>query len=297
MSSNPTLQHNFLDEIANSVFTKDPTGEQTRIETIFRERFSPENISAQNKDLKSYQNYTRFQNALAKDVIPRIYKAYELEINSDVKSLQEKDNINVERWTNNEKGKGEVWKEVFRWLWQYKFPRWELDHLFWEPLKQQVNDENWIKIRPETVRNWELLELPEPEPLPVGEPLFITIKLPPESPYLLLLHRGITQRCFLCPSYIFAPEYRADENVIRLPQSESYWYQQKKIGIRLTTPGTDGYIAIALKEALDFDWLKPTKQELIPNWTSDRMEQLLGWLRDNSSSWQGCYQEFKVVKR
>ncbi len=69
---------------------------------------------------------------------------------------------------------------------------------------------------------------------------------------------------------VFAAQYRADENVVRLPQTESSWYQLHKMGIRLTTPGTDEYIAIALKEALDFDWLKPTKQELVLNWTSDR---------------------------
>ncbi|EAW33335.1 hypothetical protein [Lyngbya sp. PCC 8106] len=294
------MNDKFLKEIANSLFfDKTPAAEEHQC--LFRLRFHPENYKLQTNPRQDNNNTiaslmkqelnclpTDIQGRLA-EVIRELVNQYQLELDSDKQESQ--------NWINRKQGQRGIWREVYQWLWDYKFPRWELDHLYWEPLKQQVYDENWIKIKPETVRNWELLELPEPEPLPVGEPLFITIKLPPESRYLLLLHRGITQRCFLCPSMVFAPQYRADENVIRLPQTESYWYQQKKIGIRLTTPGTDEYIAIALKEALDFDWLNPTKQELIPNWTSDRMEQLLGWLSDNPSSWQGCYQEFKVVKR
>ncbi|MEA5538121.1 hypothetical protein VB834_03645 [Limnoraphis robusta Tam1] len=294
------MNDKFLKEIANSLFP-DQTPAAEEHQCLFGLRFHPENYQLKNNPnnnddqtitslMKQELNClpTDIQRRLA-EVITEVVNQYQLELDSDKQESQ--------NWSNRGRGQTGIWREVYQWLWQYKFPRWELDHLFWEPLKQQIDDENWIQIQPETVRNWELPELPEPEPLPVGEPLFITIKLPPESRYLLLLHRGLTQRCFLCPSMVFAPEYRADENVIRLPQPESYWYQQKKMGIRLTTPGTDGYIAIALKEALDFDWLKPTKQELILNWTSDRMEQLLGWLSDNPSSWQGCYQEFKVVKR
>lgn len=291
------MKDKFIEEIANSLFPdQTPAPEEHRY--LFRLRFHPDNYQFKNnlgKDdeptiarfIKQEFNYLPdIQRRLA-DVIGEVVNQYQVELDSDKQESQS--------WSNAGRGKRGIWREVYRWLWDYKFPRWQLDNSYWEPLKQQVDDKNWIQIKPETEKNWELP--PEPEPLPVGEPLFITIKLPPESRYLLLLHRGLTQRCFLCPSYVFAPEYRADENVVRLPQSESYWYQQKKMGIRLTTPGTDEYIAIALKEALDFDWLKPTRQELIPNWTSDRMDQLLGWLRDNSSSWQGCYQEFKVVKR
>jgi len=295
------MNDKFIEEIANSLFPDQTPAAAEEHRCLFRLRFHPENYQLKNNPnnnddqtiaslIKQELNClpTDIQKRLA-EVIKEVVNQYQLELDSDKQESQ--------NWSNAGRGKRGIWREVYQWLWEYKYPRWELDHLFWEPLKKQVEDENWIKIKPEAERNWELLELPEPEPLPVGEPLFITIKLPPESRYLLLLHRGLTQRCFLCPSYVFAPQYRADENVIRLPQTESYWYQQKKMGIRLTTPGTDGYIAIALKEALDFDWLKPTRQEFIPNWTSDRMEQLLGWLRDNSSSWQGCYQEFKVVKR
>ena len=293
------MNDKFLKEIADSLFfDQTPASEEHRC--LFRLRFHPDNYQLQTNPRQDHNNTIAslmkqelnylpdIQGRLA-EVIRELVNQYQLELDSDKQESQ--------NWINPGRGQRGIWKKVYQWLWDYKFPRWELDHLFWEPLKQQIDDENWIKIKPETVRNWELPELPEPEPLPVGEPLFITIKLPPESRYLLLLHRGLTQRCFLCPSMVFAPQYRADENVVRLPQTESYWYQQKKMGIRLTTPGTDEYIAIALKEALDFDWLKPTKQELVLNWTSDRMEQLLGWLRDNSSSWQGCYQEFKVVER
>jgi hypothetical protein len=295
------MNDKFLEEIANSLFPDQTPAAAREHRCLFRLRFHPENYQLKNNPnnnddqtiaslMKQELNClpTDIQRRLA-EVIKEVVNQYQLELDSDKQESQ--------NWSNGGQGKRGIWREVYQWLWEYKFPRWELDNLFWEPLKKQVDDENWIKIKPETVRNWELPELPEPEPLPVGEPLFITIKLPPESRYLLLLHRGLTQRCFLCPSMVFAPQYRADENVIRLPQTESYWYQQKKMGIRLTTPGTDEYIAIALKEALDFDWLKPTKQELILNWTSDRMNQLWGWLSDNPLSWQGCYQEFKVVQR
>ena len=66
------------------------------------------------------------------------------------------------------------------------------------------------------------------------------------------------------------------------------------MGMKLTLPGTEEYIAISLKDALDFDWLKPTEKEVVPHWTSDRLSQLWQWLNDNPHSWQGCYQDFQV---
>ena len=143
------------------------------------------------------------------------------------------------------------------------------------------------------MRNWEIPVI-EPELLPVGEPLWISIQLPPEHDYLLLLYRGLTQQCFLCPSYIFAPEYKLSDNKILMPQMESFWYQKNKDGMKLTTPGTQEFVAIALKEVLDFDWLKPRQEEPVVGWTSDRLTQLSRWLDDNLNSWQGCYQKFAV---
>ncbi|NES70499.1 MAG: hypothetical protein F6K24_37455 [Okeania sp. SIO2D1] len=76
---------------------------------------------------------------------------------------------------------------------------------------------------------------------------------------------------------------------------ESSWYQKNKDGMKLTTPGYQEFVAIALKEVLDFDWLKPRREEPVVNWTSDRLTQLSQWLEDNPNSWQSCYQKFAVA--
>jgi len=288
----------FLQDFGQSLFSERVDGDAQAYRCFLRLRFHPQNYPLPTKNNQDGQDIAALMQGAGfpqgdileteRIVIAEIVRRYEAEIKGDKKDSQS--------WINVQPGQAGIWQQVYQWLWDCKFARWQLDRQFWELLKEKVDVLDWIKIGPEREKNWELLQLPEAEPLRVGEPLWISIQLPPAYRYLLLLNRGLNMRCFLCPSYIFAPEYQVAENLMILPQRESFWYQQKKSGMRLTMPGTEEDIAIALKEALDFDWLNPTRKELVLNWTSDRLSQLWQWLKDNPNSWQGCYQEFKVVE-
>ena len=290
------METEFLEDFSQSLFPEKVNGDADKYRCFFRLRFDGKNYDLENKNSKcdnilSLMEKENFYHSdiqrTQKTVIEEIVNQYKLELESDKQDSHS--------WINVGPGQRGIWKQVYNWLWKYKFPRWELDRRFWEPLKHKTTGLDWIKILSKIdERNLEIPVI-EPETLLVDEPLWISIQLPLEYDYLLLLYRGLTQQCFLCPSYIFAPEYQLSENKILIPQMESFWYQKNKDGMKLTTPGNQEFVAIALKEVLDFDWLKPRQEEPVVGWTSDRLTQLWQWLDDNPNSWQGCYQKFAVA--
>lgn len=281
-----SLEQDFLRQIADSVFDSEKDGERR---AIFLRRFDPENRKKKNKDIPAL---VANKQAALREAIALLDKTYKKEMNADGFILPEP-----------HPGKKDIWKIVDKWLWNYKFPRWQVDK-YWQLLQQKVKDFNleWMGLVPEglgmgTDRGMVFENKRQPQAktlkkVPAKKPLLMSIDLSDKESYLLLLNRGLNTRYLVCPSWAFAPNSQVVQRPIILPQTGA-WAEEDKI--KFDAPGKEEYLAIVLDRPLEVEWLQLNEEDPFPSCEPDRMMELWRQL-EGRNDWRVYYEAFEVVE-
>jgi hypothetical protein len=134
--------------------------------------------------------------------------------------------------------------------------------------------------------------------IPINQSLWMAIdlELQPDKNYqLLLLNRSQDGESLLCPSSAFAPNALIDKPPILLPQKDSWAAQaENPINFKFGKLETEEFLAIVLDKPLDLPWLTPRKEQAIPQWRAERIQELFEAL-EQQENWQVFYQSFEVV--
>ncbi|NEP80668.1 MAG: hypothetical protein F6K39_22330 [Okeania sp. SIO3B3] len=288
------LEKQFISQIADELFKKD-NDRETDNEVLFRLRFSRDNYELPNqkdtaeKDINKFMESAGFKGKniqrILRFVINLILDKYSEDMSGDISEKELNDLKNTER------GKGNIWQIVFKWLWDYKFPQWQIGWI-WENLQSQAKiSPNWLNFVPTgTDRAMAFNKDKLKEKLQVNQKYDLKVDLPKEA-YLVLLNRGLDTRYLVCPSLAFAPEYKIVESPIWLPQNQALANEDK---IYFDAPGKEEYLAILLEKPLDIDWLKPSVSDPFPNWQSNEIIQLWEALA-KENNWQVYYRQVEVV--
>lgn len=288
------LEKQFISEIAGELFEKE-NDRETDNEVLFRLRFSRDNYELPNQKDTAEQDINRLMESagfkgkniqrILRSVINLILDKYSEEISGNISEKELNDLKNTER------GKGNIWQIVFKWLWNYKFPQWQMDWI-WENLQSQAKiSPSWLDFVPtNTDRAMGFDKEKFKEKLQVNQKYEMKVDLPREA-YLVLLNRGLDTRYLVCPSLAFAPEYKIVETPIWLPQNLA-WANEDKI--YFDAPGKEEYLAILLDKPLDIDWLKPSDRDPFPSWEVNEIIQLWEALA-KQSNWQVFYRQVEVV--
>ncbi|WP_354635153.1 hypothetical protein [Planktothricoides raciborskii] len=223
------------------------------------------------------------------------------------------DGLDPESLKNRKRGEKGAWLDIHDWLWNYKFKRW-LEKNAWSILKEKAkNSDNWLQFltnedMASLKRGDRGLMMPPPpasvqqtQPtIPINQSLWMVIdlELQPETNYqLLLLNRSQDGESLLCPSSAFAPNALIDKPPILLPQKDSWAAQaENPINFKFGKLETEEFLAIVLNQSLDLPWLTPRQEELLPEWTGERIKELFEKL-EQQDNWQVFYQSFDVVER
>ncbi|MBE9146754.1 hypothetical protein [Planktothrix mougeotii] len=289
----------FLDELATILFKDDVTVSKREKEWFFKLRFHPDNYNICNKSrdpkkddlLKLIKqqlgycqdNIQRLQNEVIENYLIKIYE----------KELIQ-DQVNIDALINRKQGEKGIWQQVYHWLHDQKFPRWQFNQR-WEQLKQQETPQpDWIKFAP-TFRGmyWEEPVNSTPT-IPCNQPLIMKLNLNYPQSYLLLLNRGLKARFLVCPSLAFAPDNQIDQPPILLPQTGSI-AAQRNISIQFTGEGVEEYLGIVSEKPIEIDGLTCNPKQQFPILEDDILNQLWQQLQQQQN-WRVFYQCFQVVK-
>ena len=313
---NLNLKQNFQNQIAESLFGANLTEQRV----CFLKRFAPENhpdnrvsthqeiAKLMKKDLPDYCEEKISQTI--RKVIEVVHKAYEEEMKAD--------GVNTEALLNLKAGgtlkgkedeesnkKFSPWKEVYEWLWNRKYLRW-VDINGWEILKKQAKTApDWIQflteqemasvgvgtrgLKPLSPRSSARKIDPT---IPINQPLSMIVDLAYPNYQMLLLYRSAEMKYVLCPSLGYAPN-GVNKPPMRLPQEGSVAHEKDET-FTFEELGKEEFLAIAVENPLNLDWLPPCKDEDIPVWNAKRIKELFEQL-EQQGNWQVFYQSFEVV--
>lgn len=284
------LEQKFINDLAGELFEKE-NGKKTENEVLFRLRFNRDNYELPNQtdmaenDINKLMESAGFKGKniqrILRFIINMILDKYSEEISGNISEKELNDLKNTER------GKGNIWQIVFKWLWNYKFPRWQMGWI-WQNLQNQANiSPNWLNFVPTGTDRGMVFRQ---EKLQVNQRYDLKVDLPREA-YLILLNQGLDTRFLVCPSLAFAPEYKIVETPIWLPQNLALATEDK---IYFDAPGKEEYLAILLEKPLDIDWLKLSDRDPFPSWESNEIIQLWEAL-GKQSNWQIFYRQVEIV--
>jgi hypothetical protein len=111
---------------------------------------------------------------------------------------------------------------------------------------------------------------------------------------LLLFNRSAEGQYLLGPSLSFAPKGLIDKPPILLPQKDS-WADENQEWFTFEVLGEEEFLAIALENPLNLDWLVPRDEDSLPECTGSRFKELF----DKLEQQENChvfYQSFEVVE-
>ncbi|MBD2481853.1 hypothetical protein [Planktothrix sp. FACHB-1365] len=290
----------FLDELATILFKDDVTVNKREKECFFKLRFHPDNYNICNKSSDpqkdSLLKLIKQQLGYCQDNIQRLQNEV---IENYLIKIHEKeliqDQVNIAALINRRKGEKGIWQQVYHWLHDKKFPRWQFNQL-WEQFKHQGNPQlDWIKFAP-TVRGmyWEEPVNSTPT-IPCNEPLRMELNLNYPDRYLLLLNRELNTntRFLVCPSLAFAPDNKIDQPPILLPQMGSIATQKNRF-IKFDGEGVEEYLGIVSEKPIEIEGLTRNPKQQFPILEDDILNQL--WQQLQQQNWQVFYQSFQVVK-
>ncbi|WRH64910.1 MAG: hypothetical protein RSE13_12970 [Planktothrix sp. GU0601_MAG3] len=290
----------FLDDLATILFKDDVNGSKGEKEWFFKLRFHPDNYNIDNQNNKEKEddllslikkqlgycqnNIQRLQT----EVIKNLIKIYEKELIDD--------QIDIEGLQNLTPGQKGTWKKVYAWLWEYQFPRWEVDQI-WKRFQTQTGlQQNWIEFSPNGERGmvWK-----DPQPnsakIPCDQPLQMKINLEYPNHYFLLFNRGFTSRFLVCPSLAFAPTNKISESPMILPQMGSIAFNNQ-IAIEFNQPGIEEYLGIVSEFPLNLEALNQIKDQQFPSVKPELMLELWQQFeKQNKTRWHIFYQKFEVL--
>ena len=298
-----SLQQDFMQEIANTVFGKNLKDESTKEKRCFLHRFELDNKFKQNTEIaeliKRDMNDGYCIKTMArtlKNTIKALVDRYEAEIN--------KDGIDSKIWINRDRGEKGSWPQVYDWLWNYKYPRW-LEANSWQILQNKAKSiANWLNFKTTEEINavaagtkGPSLQLPPPAMKPTisaNQHLWMTIDLDCPNYQLLLFNRSKDGKRLLCPSFGYAIDAAIQRSQLLLPQKDS-WAGQTDQKFVFKDVGKEEFLAIVLEKYLDLPWLTPRREEALPELTAERIKQLFDKL-EHQDNWQVFYQSFEVVE-
>lgn len=227
-----------------------------------------------------------------------------------------KDEVNIDILVNGQQGQRGTWREVYKWLWEQKYPRW-LEAHSWDILREKATSPaNWIGFLTEEDKEkvvagekvlgggfrgayLDLPPAPEPEPeitpiIPANKRLLMQIDLEYPQYQLLLFNRSEAGTVLYCPSFGYAPQPIIEKPPVVLPQRDS-WAGETKQNFLFKDKGQEEFLAIVLAKPLNLPWLAASKQEGIPKWNGQRILEVFNHL-EQSGEWQVFYQSFEVVE-
>ena len=275
-----------------------------REQVCFPLRFHPHNCQLTHRDIatKMKENiglggdFGTSIDTTIKNVVADIVQQYRPEMEADKVNLQ--DVLHSRRGT-----KFSPWREVYQWLWNFQFPRWQMDYI-WDGWKEKaVRKDDWIwfsqpgefhkamKVPPKE-------EKKEHPKIKVDTSFYLYLDLKYPNRYLLLLNRGLDTNYVVCPSQAFAPQFQLSENLIVMPQERAMLQE-----IEFDAAGKEEYLAIvtdssligsSTSEGASFSWLVPREEDPAPSWDTGGLVQLWNQL-ELTGSWQVFYRCFDVV--
>ncbi|WP_293124053.1 hypothetical protein [Microcoleus sp. bin38.metabat.b11b12b14.051] len=311
------LKQNFHKQIAESLFP----GNRSEEKACLLRRFAPENHP---------DNRVSTHKAIAKLMGEDLVVYCENKINQTIRKVIEVivqrygeemkgDGVNTEVLVNLKPGgkrdkeseqKISPWKEVYKWLWNYKFLRW-IDMNGWSILKERAKiAPNWLQFLTKeemasVQRGTRAVVLPPPPPavqkitptIPAEKSLWMVIYLEFDNSQLLLLNRSQDGEFLLCPSSAYAPHPIIEKPPILLPQKDSWADQdESKTNFKFGKLVKEEFLAIALEKPVSLPWLIPREEEALPEWNAERLKELFEQL-EKQDNWQVFYQSFEVVEK
>jgi hypothetical protein len=288
---------NFLDDINQQLFPRDITDKNLRERIFFLLRFQcresqPSHVEiakqmSQTEPLQGVNCQTSI-NTTVQNVIRRLVEVFGEEM--------AKDGVNTAPLIQRQRGKKGAWEVVYQWLWEDKFPRWQLDWIWQGLVKQADSPADWIRFTPVNPGDRKLVvplgKTREQPVIGLNIPSMMHIDLECDAGHLLLLNRGSESQYIMCPSAAFAPRNRLTGETILMPQLGAMCEQDK---IKFDTPGKEEFLGIVVNRWLEFPWLKPNEEEPAPIWDTERLHQL--WVNlEGEENWRGFYQAFEVVE-
>jgi hypothetical protein len=232
---------------------------------------------------------------------PAIKGIYETEMRTD--------GVHVDSLLNKKQGERGNWEVVYHWLWQHKYPRW-LEANSWDILRENATSPaKWIQFLTEedkqkVVAGETRVRRPSPpasaqkitEKIPVNQPLYLEVNLEYPQHRLLLVNGNTEGKYLFCPSLDFAPDSIVENPPFVLPQSGS-WAEQNGNNEKIFFEDVrrEEFMAIILDKDINFDWMKPSEEESLPEWNGERILDVFNHL-EQSGEWQVFYQSFEVVE-
>ena len=290
MTNQQSLEEQFLAEIADQIFPISKSSETQKL--CFQGRFNPENLQEGNVDIarQMKQKLGAFNeqsiNATLAEVLKKLKKQFGEEM--------AKHGINLD---NRSKGrpaddKQSPWRIAYRWLWEHKFPYWQMDGLWQTLIKKAASPYRWLRFTPDPIYNKGLVVPRGKKPvIGLNIPYYMHVELDCDQQHLLLLNRGLDTNYVVCPSQAFAPLNRLKDKKILMPQPGAMSEQ-----ITFDTVGQEEFMAIVLEDSLDLPWLTPNEEEPAPIWNPERLNELWTRLAEESNNWQAFYRSFQVVE-
>lgn len=219
-----------------------------------------------------------------------------------------KDEVNIDILVNGQPGQRGTWREVYKWLWEQKYPRW-LEAHSWDILREKATSPaNWIGFlteedkekvvagetrvrRPSRPASVEKIT----EKIPVNQPLYLEVNLEYPQHRLLLVNGNTEGKYLFCPSLDFAPDSILEKPPFVLPQAGS-WAEQNGNNEKIFFEDVrlEEFMGIILGKDVNFDWMKPSEEESLPEWNGQRIMDVFNHL-EQSGEWQVFYQSFEVL--
>jgi len=286
---------NFLHDINQQLFPRDITDKHLRERILFPLRFqrresqlSHVKIAKQMSQTEPLQgvNCQTSINTTVQNVIRRLVEVFGEEM--------AKDGVNTAPLIQRQRGKKGAWEVVYQWLWEDKFPRWQLDWIWQGLVKQADSPADWIRFTPvDTYHKKLVVPLGKTREQPViglNIPSMMHIDLECDAGHLLLLNRGSESQYVMCPSAAFAPRNLLTGETIFMPQLGAMCEN-----MTFDSLGKEEFLGIVVNRWLEFPWLEPNEEEPAPIWDTERLHQL--WVNlEAEKNWRGFYQAFEVVE-
>ncbi len=275
MTDEQSLEKKFIAEITDQIFPGRSCSETQKL--CFELRFCPDNWQEENVDIA--RKMEKKLGAFTKDSISPTLAEVLKKLKKQFGDEMAQDNVNWDKRSPGRPADEEKspWQIAYRWLWERKFPDWQMD-CYWETLREKAaSPPYWLCFTPESDKG---MVGPTKPVIDVNVPYYMHIELDCDQEHLLLLNRGLDTQYVVCPSQAFAPVNRLRDKKMIMPQQGAMCEEDK---IKFDAVGKEEFLAIVLEESLDLPWLTPNEEEPFPIWNPKRFNQLWTGLVEN---WQ-----------
>ncbi|NEO91481.1 MAG: hypothetical protein F6K56_15065 [Moorea sp. SIO3G5] len=290
MTNQQSQQQQFIEYIADHIFPISKSSEPQKL--CFQLRFSPENWQEENVEIarKIKKELKAFDKKSINGTLAEVLKKLKNQFGEEMA----KHGINWEHKRGRPADEGQSpWRIAYGWLWEQKFPYWQMDGLWQTLITKATSPSYWLRFTPDPNYRGMVGPRRKKPVIVVDVPYSMHVELDCDQQHLLLLNRGLDTNYVVCPSQAFAPLNRLKDKKILMPQLGATYYNEK---IRFDSTGQEEFLAIVLDDSLDFPWLTPNEDDPFPIWDPERLNQLWTRLGEDNNNWQAFYRSFQVVE-